>query len=327
MARCLGVLEYLQISGPQFLGLTEKISSLMHKRPYHNFTHICDVAQAVFSLLHRSHFTIWLEPYEVATVFLATICHDLDHPGNSNNLEKNENTELHQLYADSPLEHHHASLTIKDGGILDESKLLSALEPAVQQKIKNGISELILATDMAKHGAITTQLKELLAGGDEAIAACRRDPAKKLIVLKNILKCADISNQARNKAAADFWNSAIYCEFYAEGDRDREQGRALNPLHDRSTNNISKSSVGFSGYVVKPMFQQVHTFFEKAKALDDRIDTSNTAFALENLQNNSEAFAKEAATAAAAPAAEPGAADTTETAVAAAPAASAAETE
>ena len=40
-----------------------------------------------------------------------------------------------------------------------------------------------------------------------------------------ILKCADISNQARPRHVAAKWNDRVYQEFYREGDQDRKRGR------------------------------------------------------------------------------------------------------
>lgn len=46
----------------------------------------------------------------------------------------------------------------------------------------------------------------------------------------------------------------VYDEFYAEGDADKAAGRPVNPLHDRATNNIPESQVGFIGYACGPLF-------------------------------------------------------------------------
>jgi hypothetical protein len=75
-----------------------------------------------------------------------------------------------------------------------------------------------------------------------------------LLLLKLLIKGSDISNPARPMAVASQWNDKCYEEFYSEGDEDRKKGRKLNPLHDRENNSIPKSSVGFIGFVVAPIY-------------------------------------------------------------------------
>jgi high affinity cGMP-specific 3',5'-cyclic phosphodiesterase 9 len=175
----------------------------------------------VFCLLHNSGITRWLTPAEVTYSYLAAVCHDLDHPGNSNVLELATRTAVAQRYPESPLENHHRALSVDRDGVLDEFGLLSGLDAGEAALVRHGMSELILATDMAKHAEKTGQLKQLLECGIEAVRAVSGSAERKCLVLQNVMKLADISNQGRTKRAADFWNAAIYEEFYAEGDRNR----------------------------------------------------------------------------------------------------------
>ena len=179
--------------------------------------------QAVFCLLHTSGITRWLTPAEVTYSYLAAVCHDLDHPGNSNVLELATRTLVAQRFPESPLENHHRSLSCDRDGVLDQFELLSGLDAPEQALVRHGMAELILATDMAKHAEKTGQLKQLLEGGVDAVRTVSGSPERKCLVLQNVMKVADISNQGRTKRAADFWNAAIYEEFYSEGDRNRRR--------------------------------------------------------------------------------------------------------
>ena len=152
-------------------------------------------------------------------MFLATTCHDLDHPGNSNNFEIHEQTPVAQKFPDSPLENHHVELACR---LFDELGLLADIDETSRISIRHGVAQLILATDMAKHGAVTGRLQDLNSSGKAAVAEAKTDHNKKILVLQNVLKCADISNQCRVLACAKFWNECVYSEFYAEGDNDKK---------------------------------------------------------------------------------------------------------
>jgi hypothetical protein len=45
MADTLGLPKYLRVSEVQWDGFFRRVESLMRGNPYHNFTHVCDVAQ------------------------------------------------------------------------------------------------------------------------------------------------------------------------------------------------------------------------------------------------------------------------------------------
>jgi hypothetical protein len=45
MADALGLPKYLQVPATQWDAFFRRVESLMRSNPYHNFTHVCDVAQ------------------------------------------------------------------------------------------------------------------------------------------------------------------------------------------------------------------------------------------------------------------------------------------
>jgi hypothetical protein len=290
MALDLGLVTHLKITETKCVTFFHRVEALMQAQPYHNFTHICDVTQAVYSILRTSNIVHWLTPNEITASFLAAVCHDLDHPGNSNALEVSEKTPLAQKYSDSPLENHHAELALQ---LIEEVGILKKLCSETQQTIKKEIVSLILATDMSKHRVKTADMEKLLKDNAKDTQAIRHDPEKKSLILQNIMKCADISNQARCKAAADFWNKAIYSEFYAEGDLNEQRGRTVLPHMIRETNNIAKSSVAFGKGVVQPMFELVLNFLKQAAKSDDTISSCNLELAIDNIAKNSSAYLKE----------------------------------
>ena len=110
---------------------------------------------------------------------------------------------------------------------------------------------MILATDMKQHDRIMSEIREKISVGDDLL----EDDASVALLLGLILKCADISNQARPRHIAAKWNDRVYQEFYREGDQDRKRGRQVLNLHDRHKNDTNSSSVGFIGFVVVPLYK------------------------------------------------------------------------
>ena len=110
---------------------------------------------------------------------------------------------------------------------------------------------MILATDMKQHDRIMSEIREKISKGDDLL----EDDASVALLLGLILKCADISNQARPRHIAAKWNDRVYQEFYREGDQDRKRGRQVLNLHDRHKNDTNSSSVGFIGFVVVPLYK------------------------------------------------------------------------
>jgi len=110
---------------------------------------------------------------------------------------------------------------------------------------------MILATDMKQHDRIMSEIREKIGNGDDLL----EDDASVALLLGLILKCADISNQARPRHIAAKWNDRVYQEFYREGDEDRKRGRQVLNLHDRQKNDTNASSVGFIGFVVVPLYK------------------------------------------------------------------------
>jgi hypothetical protein len=70
----------------------------MHPHPYHNFSHATDVAQSFYSILIATRLVKSLDAITVAASILAALCHDLDHPGYTNQYQENERTEFSSVW-------------------------------------------------------------------------------------------------------------------------------------------------------------------------------------------------------------------------------------
>ena len=166
-------------------------------------------------------------------------------------------------------------------------KLFAKLSSSEEQRLRDVVSHMILATDMAKHGMLMAKITECLA--DESYNPLASSEGVNLM-LQIALKCADISNQARPWAVANRWNVAVYAEFYHEGDLDRGSGRKVNALFDRETNNIAQSTVGFIAYLVAPLYQTYVDIMTRCAQLDAQIDSTAVEECLVFLHKNKERY-------------------------------------
>ncbi|XP_069616465.1 high affinity cGMP-specific 3',5'-cyclic phosphodiesterase 9A isoform X2 [Ranitomeya imitator] len=141
----------------QFL---HRIQDHYRQNPFHNFRHGFCVTQMMYSMIYLCRLQELLSPEDVVTLMVAALCHDVDHPGLNNNYQVNACTELASRYQNkSPLENHHCAITME---ILshEQCNIFRHMDPEETRKILEGITELILATDMVHHPQILRSLQD-----------------------------------------------------------------------------------------------------------------------------------------------------------------------
>ncbi len=135
MIRDFGLYERFKISEEKMRNfLMEVRNGYSKKNPYHNFRHAFDVSHAVYlyltvgnaagnssiyfeflllRLTFKQHFpTEFLTHLEIFGLLMASICHDVEHPGLNNTYQANTNSTLALRYNDkSILENHHSAKT------------------------------------------------------------------------------------------------------------------------------------------------------------------------------------------------------------------------
>ena len=232
MVESVGGLALLKKSPADIAAFMDSVQAKMKANPYHNFSHICDVTQFMYTALVQTKIAERLSPLQRTALVLAAICHDLEHPGLSNVYQVNEKTEYAVRYNnESPLENHHLEVA---RALVTQHQLLAALSGPEVDEFWTLVRQCILGTDMAKHGTMTKELDEFLgAEGADPLANAR----VLQLGLSILLKCADISNQARPFSVSQTWNDVVYQEFYHEGDLDakaRARGQpAVQPRDER----------------------------------------------------------------------------------------------
>ncbi|XP_063694808.1 high affinity cAMP-specific and IBMX-insensitive 3',5'-cyclic phosphodiesterase 8A-like isoform X3 [Bolinopsis microptera] len=261
-----------------WLGLIE--SNYRSCNTYHNSTHAADVLQASAYFCRSQCMENFLDPTDFLALLIASICHDIDHPGRTNAFLCNVSHELAIMYNDSAvLESHHSATTFKVTCQAAENKnvnIFQNLEPENFKMIRKSIISMILATDMTQHFEhynkfLAVNLKcGSSEDGEECMAQVPVSQDNKSLILRMAIKCADISNPSRSVCLARAWAHRIVLEYRDQiaEEKSRALPQSLPPFDD-----IPKSQVLFVHLFAKDLLTAYYEFLEFGHLTDQLTET------------------------------------------------------
>nr|CAH8823245.1 unnamed protein product [Trichobilharzia regenti] len=232
------------------------IQANYRNNPFHNFRHCFCVAQMMYGILYLCGLNNDFSREELGILLTAAVCHDLDHPGYSNSYQINARTELAIRYNDiSPLENHHCAVAFS---ILNhpELNIFANVSQDVFRRIRQGMTSLILATDMARHGEILETMRRHLEEGFSMNKKEHRETFKMVLI-----KCCDISNEVRPMNVSEPWVDCLLEEYFNQSDREKLEGLPVAPFMDREKVTKPSAQIGFIKFVLIPMFQTVASVY------------------------------------------------------------------
>ena len=202
------------------------------------------MAQTAFRLARLTGLLDRLCPKQRLALFLAALCHDIEHPGVSSAFLLKSRSRMAAWYKDDPglLEKHH-SIRAFELLMSKDLDLLGNMPTDDRVNVRKLVRDLILATDMGRHASIVKELEERLlaeaaedcgqhcpaaASVHEPAQSCETEagwpPPSLLLHMQVLLKCADISNVTKPLPVAMEWAVAVSDEFFAQGDLERARG-------------------------------------------------------------------------------------------------------
>lgn len=289
-AQSLGVAESIGVDASRIEAFIGACLDLMPLNPFHGPAHVVDVVQSLTFIVYQSGLADVLHPMQVAGLFLAAVGHDVLHTGCSNALLISER---HHLAWEAekgvgPLETMHARRT----RMALEKHVLPGLAPDEAAELQEGVRQTIHGTDMGNHSSILADFRKALEEQPfDSNAFFQPHSSRGELLLRVLLKAADISNPGRPWEISTEWNRRIFQEFYAEGDEDRAAGREVNPMFDRVTNSIPKSSVGFIRYVVRDLYLALREFLDSCREDHPQLSAGPVEAALRQMERNEAAYA------------------------------------
>jgi len=283
-----GVVEALPIPLDKLTRFLHHVSTLYRDNPYHNFLHAWTTLHYTYLLIKHTSSNRRIE-YSHTVIFsmlLASICHDVDHPGNNNNFEVLTNSKLALLHNDnSVLENHHAFVTFS---LLSraEFSLLGSVSKQTVKDIRTLIISIILNTDMALHNDLTDAFgkasEDLLLSNDtvysnEGTLSVRTTAAFSLIA-RVLVHCSDISGQALPLVSAYPWAIRLRDEFLNQSDTEARLGLPITPFMSNLDDlTFAKSQLGFIRGVLRPLWVRMSITFPSTKPSLQHI-SANEAF-------------------------------------------------
>ncbi|DBA01405.1 TPA: hypothetical protein N0F65_007302 [Lagenidium giganteum] len=239
--------------------------------PYHNSSHAADVVNSVnylMSTLSDGTIRDTLTNLEFYAALIAAAIHDFRHPGKSNNYMIKAKHDLAIQYNDrSILESMHVAETfflMKN----PSCDIFGRMKDKPFREIRKAIIEMVLSTDLSMHLQLVGNLKALVIQENTNAAAGQAPTGKSvtdpMMIMKVVIKCADIGHAAKERRLHVIWSSLIIEEFFLQGDNERANNTDISPFMDRHSENSAKNQVGFFEFIVLPFYDTVsQVIFEK----------------------------------------------------------------
>ncbi|XP_022644193.1 cGMP-dependent 3',5'-cyclic phosphodiesterase-like isoform X3 [Varroa destructor] len=226
--------------------------------PYHNWTHAFAVAHYSYLLIKNLNLVTkgYLTDIEALSLFVACLCHDLDHRGTTNTFQVNSKSILASLYSSegSVMERHHFAQAM---AILntDGCNIFENLDCHEYTKILDNMREIILATDLSHHFKIMPKLNEM-------VTSFKKDDVEHHQLLMSLLVTScDLSDQTKDWKATKQVAELIYKEFFSQGDLEKSMGIAPDKMMDREKAFIPELQIQFIDGVVRPTFHLLAQLF------------------------------------------------------------------
>ncbi|KAI3379903.1 hypothetical protein SNEBB_006175 [Seison nebaliae] len=254
--------------------------------PYHNSTHAADVLQCSAYFLRNYVLRQILSQTEQAVCLLASIAHDVDHPGLTNHFQIHSETPLAIMYNDtSCLESHHAAvmfaLTLQNGNV----NIFKNLPNTSYRNVRRGVVSAILATDMANHAFYLSEFKRNILGeihaseplryrikpwfADKKIKAKIREPSNILTICQLLVKCSDISNLCRAKRHCRQWAERIAEEYCREFELSKKNNiKPFSDKYNKETLFLPLNQLEFLTMTIRDLYTSFHRFIDIPEILD-----------------------------------------------------------
>ncbi|KAI9475414.1 MAG: hypothetical protein EXX96DRAFT_573225 [Benjaminiella poitrasii] len=281
-------LEPLRVpSGDLYHFIFDICNSYHSINPYHNFRHAVDVLQANYyflcrigaiepmcpdvtfdeykdlnnEMMNKSCIKDLLEPLDIFALLMASIGHDVGHPGVNNNFMVTTSTPLAILYNDkSVLESFHVMFFFH---LVNEhcfSQLTNIRANPSYASFRKIVVNSILATDMSMHDDYVQKIKDQAerfrqnnVNFDDKVA-CEKE---KILLCSALIKCADISNCARPFESAERWAKILAEEFFEQGELEKELGLSVLPINERGKIPLEDFQLGFKRFIALKLFESV----------------------------------------------------------------------
>lgn len=227
--------------------------------PYHNWMHAFSVAHFCYLLIKNLGLVTggYITNLEALALFVACLCHDLDHRGTTNAFQLASNSVLAALYSSegSVMERHHFSQAMC---ILntDGCNIFERFTEKAYTQCLDMLRDIILATDLAHHLRIMGDLRDLVTGGYD-----KKSTEHHNLLLCLLMTSCDISDQTKDWRSTRKIADLVYKEFFSQGDLEKAMGNSPNVMMDREKAFVPALQLQFLDDIVLPVFEVIAGLF------------------------------------------------------------------
>ncbi|XP_065180599.1 uncharacterized protein LOC135811308 isoform X2 [Sycon ciliatum] len=239
--------------------------------PYHNWRHAVSVAHFCFYLWKKTDHLKPLTDLEVLALFVACLCHDIDHRGTTNNFQQTAGSALASLYFSqgSVMERHHFAQTMC---ILSDKRcnIFSELSEKDCQAVTDLIYEIILDTDISRHLAVRKKpILQLAEGGATAVES--ENASHRSLLLALAVSASDLNSGTKNWLDAQYYAERLYAEFFNQGEMERALASQPGKMMNRDLACIPEEQIGFISFIAQPVFESLAALFPETQEVLDRV--------------------------------------------------------
>ncbi|CAH1773312.1 unnamed protein product [Owenia fusiformis] len=236
--------------------------------PYHNWSHAFSVAHAMYTVIKTTDNIF--NPLERLALFVACLCHDVDHRGYTNAFMVKTASPLAAIYSTSTMEQHHFNHTIS---ILqrDGHNIFKHLTSDEYKKVLSDIKHCILATDLALFFPNRAKLKDLCEKKEFSWEA--QDHRR--LIQAIAMTASDLCASTKPWQVQVSTVKVIFEEFYAQGDEEKAQGNQPIPMMDRDkAHELPQSQVGFIVGICLPCYELLANLLPGTQPMVDGANTN-----------------------------------------------------
>jgi len=241
---------------------------------YHNFSHAFDVAQSAFCMLTTMHLEKYLAPLDIFIVLLATIGHDVEHPGCTNQHLIQSSSELAIRYHDrSCLENHHSYVLFS---ILQapDCNVMRNFTAAQKKTARQQIIQAILGTDMVLHTQHVHNVQQRVSSCTDPKSSflSKDNEHDRAFLVELLVHLSDLANIAKPFHLSKFWCENITVELFKLGAKERREGLTVSPGMDECETSCAKNMAVFIDGTCNTFFHGVMDLLPETKQFFSHID-------------------------------------------------------
>ncbi|CAG5127119.1 unnamed protein product [Candidula unifasciata] len=238
------------------------------KVPYHNWSHGFAVANTMFTIIETSQHQ--LNSLECLTLFVACLCHDLDHRGKTNQYMIQSSSPLAAVYTTSTLEHHHFNQTVT---ILQNEghNIFKYLTSEQYKTVLGDMRRYILATDITAFFENRIAMEKILSTGHFSWDTIHH----RNVLVALLMTACDLCSVFKPWHIHRQLVYDIMDEFWLQGDEEIMSGLVPTDLMDRRKKAaLPKLQVDFTKSICLPCYVLVHRLLPDTKPMLDGCTTN-----------------------------------------------------